>query len=69
MANKQRYRIKAVRNALRIPQKELANKAGISQPYLHDLENNLRGAKPETLERVAGALGVNAELLIEQEVS
>jgi transcriptional regulator with XRE-family HTH domain len=69
LANKQRYRIKAVRNALRIQQKELAKKAGISQPFLHDLENNLRGAKPETLERIAEGLGVNVSLLVEKDVS
>lgn len=66
MANKQMYRIKAVRNALKVPQKELAKKAGVSQPYLHDLENNLRGAKPETLERIASGLGVSPSLLVEE---
>ena len=41
-------------------QKELASRAMISPPYLHDLENNHRGAKPDTLERIASALSVNA---------
>ena len=39
-------------------QKELATAANVSRPYLHDLENNRRGAKAETLQRIADALGV-----------
>ena len=38
-----------------------AAKANISQPYLHDLENGNRGAKRETLERIAKALNVEVE--------
>ena len=68
MADKKINRIKAVRNALNVKQKDLAKEAAISQPYLHDLENNLRGAKPETMERIANALGVNPSLLIETKV-
>ena len=52
-------RIKEVREQMRISQIELSRIAGISQPYLHDLENNRRGAKPETLNRIASALGVS----------
>ena len=51
-------RIKEVRVHLRVSQIELARSAGISQPFLHDLENNRRGAKPETMHRIADALGV-----------
>ena len=68
MANKKKYRIKAVRNVLRISQKDLAKGANVSQPYLHDLENNLRGAKPETIQRIADVLGVKPEMLVEKEV-
>ena len=57
-------RIKEVREQLGLQQKELANQAGVTAPYLHDLENNRRGAKPETLQRIAEALGVEvADLL------
>ena len=52
-------RIKEVRELLRVSQVELARSAGISQPYLCDLENNRRGAKPETMARIANALGVH----------
>lgn len=62
-------RIKPVRESKQMTQTELAAKAMISQPYLHDLENNRRGAKPETYERIAAALEVPVSELIEQEAS
>jgi transcriptional regulator with XRE-family HTH domain len=56
-------RIKEIREKKNLMQKELAELAGISRPFLHDLENNRRGAKPETYQRIAEALGVTvAEL-------
>ena len=56
-------RIKEFRKKCKKTQKELAELVGISQPFLHDLENNRRGAKPETYQRIAEALGVTvAEL-------
>lgn len=56
-------RIKEFRKKRKKTQKELAELVGISQPFLHDLENNRRGAKPETYQRIAEALGVTvAEL-------
>ena len=51
-------RIKEIRESKGLQQKELAELVGLSAPYLHDLENNRRGAKPETLERIANGLGV-----------
>ena len=62
-------RIKPIRESKQMTQTELASKAMISQPYLHDLENNRRGAKPETYERIAAALEVPVTDLIEQEAS
>ena len=58
-------RIKEVRVSLKISQIALAKDAGISQPFLCDLENNRRGAKPETLQRIASALGTNVSDLME----
>ena len=58
-------RIKEVRVSLKISQIELAKDAGISQPFLCDLENNRRGAKPETLQRIASALGAEVSDLME----
>ena len=51
-------RIKELREAKGINQKKLSELAGISRPYLCDLEKNRRGAKPETYLRIADALGV-----------
>lgn len=62
-------RIKKLRESKHMMQKDLAEIAMISRPYLHDLENNRRGAKPETYERIAAALGVSVSDLIEQEAS
>lgn len=62
--DKEVNRIKELREAQGMMQKELAEKANVSRPYLHDLENNRRGAKPETLQRIADALGVSAHDLI-----
>ena len=57
-------RIKELREMAGIQQKELAERAEISRPYLHDLENNRRGAKPETYKRIADALGVTVDDLM-----
>ncbi len=55
--------IAKIRAEREITQVALAHEAGISQPYLHDLENGRRGAKPETWERLAAALGVTVDTL------
>ena len=60
-------RIKKIREQKRISQKNLAEAAQISQPYLHDLENKHRGAKPETLERIADVLGVSVNDMFDRE--
>lgn len=56
-------RIKLIREYVGMKQKELAALACVSQPYLHDLENNRRGAKPETWNKIADALGVTVDEL------
>ena len=60
-------RIKELRKALKMTQCQLSEKAGVSQPYLLDLENNRRGAKTETYERIAEALGVTVEELVDSD--
>ena len=57
-------RIREIREAHNITQKELADRVGISCPFLCDLEKNRRGAKPETLDRIAKCLGVSAGELV-----
>ena len=55
--------IKRIRQKLGISQRHLARCADISQPYLSDLENGRRSGKPETIERIAKSLGVEAKRL------
>ena len=59
------YRIREVRESKGVTQSFLASSAQVSQPYLSDLEYNRRGAKPETLKRIADVLGVDVEELKE----
>lgn len=54
-------RIKEIRKLVGMSQNELARAANVSQPYLFDLERGARGAKPETLARIAEKLGVKVE--------
>lgn len=56
-------RIKEIRTAKRITQQELASACDVSQPYIVDLERGARGAKPETMKRIAAALGVDVSEL------
>lgn len=58
-------RIRKLRESKGINQKELSEMANISRPYLCDLEKNRRGAKPETLQRIASALGAEVSDLME----
>lgn len=60
------YRIRELREERNMMQKDLAIAAEISRPYLHDLEHNRRGARPETLERIAKALGVKVKDLMKK---
>lgn len=59
-------RIREIRKAKGVTQSSLAVLAKVSQPYLHDLELNRRGAKPETILRIAEALGVKVEELTQE---
>lgn len=59
-------RIKEIREQIGMRQTKLAELAKISNPYLFDLEHNRRGARPETLARIAEALGVTVNELTEK---
>ena len=59
-------RIKAIRESLGLAQTTLAKAANVSQPFLYDLENGNRNARPETWERIAAALGCRVEDLHEE---
>ena len=58
-------RVKEIREAQGLTQQQLAKLAGVTQPYLHDLEKGNRGARPETWAQIAEALGVKVEELRE----
>jgi DNA-binding XRE family transcriptional regulator len=54
-------RLKAVRLHCNVAQIDLAHKSGIGQGYLSDLENGRRVGTPETLAKIADALGTPIE--------
>lgn len=56
-------RIKQIRLQREMMQKDLAQAAGVSSAFMHDLENGHRNAKPDTLRRIAAALGCTVEAL------
>lgn len=59
-------RIKELRESQGLSQKQLAEMAKISAPYLCDLESNRRGAKPETYKRIADVLGIPVSDLMKE---
>jgi transcriptional regulator with XRE-family HTH domain len=59
--------VKLIRESKGLTQRALAEAAGISAPFLYDLENGNRNAKPETWERIAGVLGCTIDDLIRKE--
>jgi transcriptional regulator with XRE-family HTH domain len=60
--------VKLIREATGLTQKALAEAASISAPFLHDLENGNRNARPETWARIAKVLGCTVEDLKDREV-
>ena len=53
--------VKLIREAKGLTQKALAEAANISAPFLYDLENGNRNARPETWARIAKVLGCTVE--------
>ena len=58
-------RIRETRRNLRISQKDLANRAGISASYLNLIEHNRRGIAGRTLNLIASELNIDPQLLAE----
>ena len=56
-------RVLEIRKSLNITQQAIADAAGISRPFLVDIEKGRRGARPETWERIASVLGVTVDKL------
>ena len=57
--------IKAWREHFNLTQKELSEKAGMIQSALARLENNNKTPRRSTLQKIADALGINVEQLME----
>ncbi|BDB26005.1 helix-turn-helix transcriptional regulator [Cupriavidus sp. P-10] len=58
--------VKAWRNYRRLTQDALARAAGLSKPYLSQIENRSRAGSPDALRRLAQALGVPCDMLGEE---
>lgn len=59
--------LERIRREKGITQAALANATNLSQPFIHDLEKGNRGAKRETLNKIAAALECNVSDLIEDQ--
>lgn len=59
--------IERIRREKGITQAALASATNLSQPYIHDLEKGNRGAKRETLNKIAAFLGCNVNDLMEDQ--
>jgi transcriptional regulator with XRE-family HTH domain len=55
--------IKDLRSTARISLRELAERAGVSNPYLSQIERGLRKPSAEVLAQIAGALRVSTPLM------
>jgi transcriptional regulator with XRE-family HTH domain len=58
--------IKAQREAAQVSVRQLAERAGVSNPYLSQIERGLRKPSAEVLNQIAKALRVSAEVLYVQ---
>src|ERR1700733_10827828 len=55
--------IRSQREAAQVSVRQLAEKAGVSNPYLSQIERGLRKPSAEVLNQIAKALRVSAEVL------
>lgn len=60
-------RIKEARIKFGLTQKELGERLGLSYQAVAQWENNLRNPKPETLTRIANAIGIDVIYLLSDE--
>lgn len=59
--------LERIRREKGITQAALANATNLSQPFIHDLEKGNRGAKRETLNKIAAALECSVNDLMEDQ--
>lgn len=57
-------RLRELRQAAGMSQKQLADAVGITQPHLHDIEVGRRKGSVAVLCRIARALGTTVEMLV-----
>ena len=57
--------LRAVRNWRGLTQAEVAEKAGLTQGYLSDLESGKREGAPQTLRKIAEAMGIDPVMLVD----
>ncbi|WP_299417565.1 helix-turn-helix transcriptional regulator [uncultured Sulfitobacter sp.] len=53
--------VRSRRKKLNLSQEELSEKAGISRPYLSQIESGTRPGSVSVLEKIAGALGIEVK--------
>ncbi len=56
--------LREIRRSRGLSQRDLARLAGVSAGTVYRLENQLRGAYPVTMRKLASALGVSVEELV-----
>jgi transcriptional regulator with XRE-family HTH domain len=61
-------RLKTLRQQRVLTLRELEERSGVAYNTIWHLENGKRGAQPRTLRKLARALGVEAEELVQTEV-
>jgi transcriptional regulator with XRE-family HTH domain len=57
-------RLRQLRRAMNLSQKELARQAGVSQPYIAELEQGVKKPSVEVLQKLCDALGCSADFLL-----
>lgn len=61
-------KLKEIRENLGLSQAELADKAGISQPYVGAIEAGRKSPTLRTLQKLAAALGISVTDLLKKDV-
>jgi transcriptional regulator with XRE-family HTH domain len=60
-------KLKALREERVLSQRDLASMAGLTQMTVWRIENGYRDARPRTIRKLAGALGVEPKELVKED--